>query len=125
MCGDYKVTVNRCILTEEYPLPNAVDLFANLARGKVFSKLDLSFDYQQLKLDPEIEQYLTINTHKGLFRFNHLAYGISTAPAIFQHTIDQILVPTMRRSIQDLQTASAKEQVACPIRHRDEAETCV
>ncbi|XP_055758362.1 uncharacterized protein K02A2.6-like [Salvelinus fontinalis] len=180
MCGDYKVTVNRCTLPEEYPLPNAEDLFATLAGGKVFSKLDLAFAYQQLKLDPESEQYLTINTHKGLFRFNRLAYGISTAPAIFQHTMDQILdgidnvvcfmddilvsaptigehlapellrkvcgklvhivasasptaagrykvelVPTMRRSIQDLQTASAKEQVACPLQHRDEAETRV
>lgn len=56
-----------------------------------FSKLDLAFAYQQLKLDPESEQYLTINTHKGLFRFNRLAYGISTAPAIFQHTMNQIL----------------------------------
>ena len=91
MCGDYKVTVNRCILPEEYPLPNAEDLFATLAGGKVFSKLDLAFAYQQLKLDPESEQYLTINTHKGLFRFNRLAYGISTAPAIFQQTMDQIL----------------------------------
>ncbi|KAK6323267.1 hypothetical protein J4Q44_G00056060 [Coregonus suidteri] len=91
MCSDYKVTVNRCILPEEYPLPNAEDLFATLAGGKVFSKMDLSFAYQQLKLDPVSEQYLTINTHKGLFRLNRLAYGISTAPAIFQHTMDQIL----------------------------------
>uniref|UniRef100_A0AAZ3QFN7 ribonuclease H n=1 Tax=Oncorhynchus tshawytscha TaxID=74940 RepID=A0AAZ3QFN7_ONCTS len=91
MCGNYKVTVNRCILPEEYPLPKAEDLFATLAGGKVFNKLDLAFAYQQLKLDPESEQCLTINTHKGLFRFNRLAYGISTAPAIFQHTMDQIL----------------------------------
>ncbi|KAK6319814.1 hypothetical protein J4Q44_G00089210 [Coregonus suidteri] len=90
MCGDYKITVNHCILPEEYPLPNAEDLFATLAGGKIFSKLDLSFAYQQLKLDPESEQYLTINKHKGLFRFNRLAYGISTAPAIFQHRMDQI-----------------------------------
>nr|XP_023990507.1 uncharacterized protein K02A2.6-like [Salvelinus alpinus] len=37
VCSDYKVTVNRCILPEEYPLPNAEDLFATLAGGKVFS----------------------------------------------------------------------------------------
>lgn len=91
MCGDYKVTVNRCILPEEYPLPNAEDLFATLAGGIVFSKLDLSFAYQQLQLDLESEQYLTIHTHKGLFRYHRLAYGVSTAPAVFQHTMDQIL----------------------------------
>ncbi|KAG1941992.1 retrotransposable element [Pimephales promelas] len=76
---------------KEYPLPNVEDLFATLAGGKVFSKIDLSFAYQQLELDAESEQYLTINTHKGLFKYHRLAYGISTAPAIFQHTMDQIL----------------------------------
>lgn len=86
LCGDYKVTVNRCT-----PLPNAEDLFATLAGGTVFSKINLSFACQQLQLDPESEQYLTINTHKGLFRYHCLAYGVSTAPAIFQHTMDQIL----------------------------------
>ncbi|KAL0151789.1 hypothetical protein M9458_052940 [Cirrhinus mrigala] len=91
LCGDYKVTVNKCILSEEYPLPNVDDLFTTLAGGKVFSKIDLSFAYQQLELDAESKQYLTINTHKGLFQYHRLAYGISTAPAIFQHTMDQIL----------------------------------
>lgn len=33
--------------------------------GKVFSKLDLSFAYQQLEVDAESEQYLIINTDKG------------------------------------------------------------
>ncbi|RXN30206.1 Retrovirus-related Pol poly from transposon opus [Labeo rohita] len=91
VCGDYKVTINCCIPPEQYPLPNTEDLFATLAGGKVFTKLDLSFAYQQLPLDHESEQYLTINTHKGLFCYHRLAYGVSTAPAVFQHTVDQIL----------------------------------
>ncbi|KAI7789894.1 hypothetical protein IRJ41_014004, partial [Triplophysa rosa] len=91
LCGDYKVTVNKCVLPEEYPLPNVEDLLATLAGGKVFSKIDLSFAYQQLELDETSQQYLTINTHKGLFKYHRLAYGISTAPAIFQHTMDQML----------------------------------
>lgn len=37
LCGDYKVTVNRCIQPETYPLPSAEDLFATLAGGKYFS----------------------------------------------------------------------------------------
>ncbi len=91
LCGDYKVTVNKCILPVEYPLPNMENLLATLAGGKVFSKIDLFFAYQQLELDEKSQQYLTINTHKGLFKYHRLAYGISTAPAIFQHTMDQIL----------------------------------
>lgn len=88
ICGDYKVTVNQCIQKEDYPLPNAEDLFATLARDKVFSKLDLSFAYQQLPLDTESEQYLVVNTHKGLYKYHRLAYGVSNAPAIFRKTMD-------------------------------------
>ena len=79
ICGDYKVSINRCM--EEQPLPNTEDLFATLAGGTSFSKLDLS--YQQLMLDEESEKYLTVNTHKGLYKFHRLSYGVSSAPARF------------------------------------------
>ena len=50
ICGDYKVSVNQCIEVETYPLPNTEDLFATLAGGTSFTKLDLSHAYQQLRL---------------------------------------------------------------------------
>ena len=50
-------------------LPNSKveDLFATLAKGKVFTKLDLTQAYQQLKLDSQSKKFVVINTHKGLF----------------------------------------------------------
>ncbi len=49
ICGDWKVSVNQCIeVLETYPLHNTEDLFATLAGGTSFSKLDLSHAYQQL-----------------------------------------------------------------------------
>ena len=39
VCGDYKMTVNRCADVDQYPLPNAEDLFAMFSGGKIFSKL--------------------------------------------------------------------------------------
>lgn len=41
-------------------------------------------------MNPKIT-YTTINTHKGLFRYNRLPYGISSAPGIFQRTMENIL----------------------------------
>ena len=32
-----------------------------------------------------------INTHKGLYRFKRLPFGVSSAPAIFQQVIDQVI----------------------------------
>ena len=91
LCGDYTVTINRCIQDETYPLPTAEDLFATLSGGKWFTKLDLASAYQQLELDDSAKEYLTINTHRGLYRYNRLSFGVSMAPSVFQHVMDQIL----------------------------------
>ena len=51
----------------------------------------MSQAYQQLKLDAESQKYLVINTHKGLFCYTRLPFGISTAPGIFQKAMETLL----------------------------------
>ena len=91
ICGDYKLTVNQAAKTDTYPLPRIEDLFASLSGGKTFSKLDLAHAYQQIPLDEESKEYTTINTHKGLYRYNRLPFGVASAPSIFQRTMENIL----------------------------------
>ena len=66
-------------------------LLVKLRGGKRFTKLDLKSAYQQLPLDPGSQQYVTINTHRGLYRYKRLPFGIASSPPIFQRTIDIIL----------------------------------
>ena len=91
ICGDYKVTVNPVLLVDQYPMPTPEDLFATLAGGKHFTKLDLSQAYQQVLLDQGSRRYVTINTHKGLYRYNRLSFGVASAPALFQQIMERIL----------------------------------
>ena len=91
ICADFKVTVNPALKVGQYPLSKVEDLFATLAGGRKFTKLDLSQAYLQLELHPEARQYCTINTHRGLYQFTCLPFGISSAPAMFQKVIDTIL----------------------------------
>ena len=91
LCGDYKVTINQSVQDEQYPLPTTQDLYTMLTGSKVFSKLDLSHAYAQLNVDKESQEYLTINTHKGLYSYTKLPYGVKSAPKIFQSKMDQIL----------------------------------
>ena len=87
------------------------DLFARLAGGKSFTKLDLSQAYQQLPLDDQSKQYVVINTPKGLFRYTRLPYGIS-APGIFQRVMDTILngIPGVVVYLDDILVTGATAQ---------------
>ena len=91
ICGDYKVTINPVLAVDQYPLPKPEDLFTALSGGKQFTKLDLQHAYQQLRLEDSAKDLVTINTHKGLYQYNRLPFGVASAPAIFQRTMDIIL----------------------------------
>ena len=91
ICGDYKLTINKAAKLDPYPLPKIEDLFARLAGGKKFSKLDIAHAYQQIPLDEDSKNSVTINTHKGLYQYNRLPFGVHSAPAIFQRAMEGLL----------------------------------
>eukprot|EP00731_Ephydatia_muelleri_P006059 Em0003g307a len=109
ICGDYKVTVNPALEVDQYPLPKPEDIFASLAGGTAFSKIDLSQAYQQLLLDKESQQYLTVNTHQGLYRYKRLTFGVASAPAIFQRVMDTMLqgIPNVVCYLDDILVTGA------------------
>ena len=51
----------------------------------------MSQAYQQLLLHDESKKLVTINTHKGLFVYNHLPYSVSSTPGIFQRAVETLL----------------------------------
>ncbi|XP_061774106.1 uncharacterized protein K02A2.6-like [Nerophis ophidion] len=91
LCGDYKVTVNLATNAETYPLPRIEEVLAALCGGKIFSKIDLAAAYQQVLLDEESKKYTTVNTHKGLFVYNRLCFGVTSAVSIFQRIMENLL----------------------------------
>ena len=112
LCGDYKVTINQALIVDQYPLPKPEDLFATLANGTRFSKLDLSQAYLQLQLDDASMPYVTVNTHQGLYQYTRLPFGVASAPAIFQRLMDTILqgVPGVICYIDDILVTGASEE---------------
>ena len=91
ICGDFKLTVNKASRLDTYPLPRIDDLYASLAGGQSFTKLDLKNAYMQIELEEESKKFVTINTSRGLFQYNRLQFGVSSSPAIFQRVIDNVL----------------------------------
>ena len=104
ICGDFKVTVNPQLKVDRYPLPRIDDIFASLGGGEHFSKIDLWSAYLQMEMDDESKTLLTLNTHKGLYRLNRLAFGFASAPAMWQRVMDQLLsgIPKTQCIIDDI-----------------------
>ena len=73
-------------------------LVSTLNDGEKFTKLDLSQAYLQLPWDEKSHKLTTISTHKWLYQYTWLPYGITSAPAIFQMIIDKILQGLNRAS---------------------------
>ena len=71
-------------------MPKAEDLFSTLAGGISFTKLDLSHAYQQIVLDEAARELVTVNTHRGLYRYTRLPFGVSSAPSLFQRTMENL-----------------------------------
>ena len=111
LCGDYKLTINRVAKPDVYPLPRMEELFATLAGGKHFTKLDLAHAYQQIPLEESSKQYVTINTHKGLYRYNRLPFGVAAAPSIFQRTMESLLqgIPHVSIYLDDILVTGTSE----------------
>lgn len=92
ICGDFKVTINPHLIDQKYPLPRIEYLFSQLQGGIRFSKIDLSEAYQQVLLSNDSRKLVTISTHKGLFCYTRLPYGVKNCPFIFQNIMEQIFL---------------------------------
>src|SRR5690606_34036830 len=88
ICGDFKVTVNKNIRVDRHPMPRVEDIFNKLQGGLTFTTIDIRQAYLNIVMAEEDREMLTVSTHIGLYRFKRLPYGISSAPAIWQRTIE-------------------------------------
>ena len=90
LCIDMR-RANEAILRGRHPIPTVDELLHSMNGSKVFSKLDLKWGYHQLELSPESRQITTFVTHKGLYRYKRLLFGVSSASELYQHEISTAL----------------------------------
>ena len=91
LCADFSTGLNTALEDHQYPSPTPDDLYTILNGGTCFAKLDLTEAYLQVEVAATSRELLTINTHRGLFQFTRLPFGVKTAPAIFQQIMDTML----------------------------------
>lgn len=111
-CGDFSVTVNPKLHIDQHPLPTVDELFASMAGGIKFSKIDLKNAYLQMEVHPDDQHLLTLSTHLGLFQSTRLLYGIASAPSIWQREIEKILcdIPGVTVFLDDIKITGSNDQ---------------
>ena len=90
ICIDPK-PLNKALKRPLYQLPVIDDILPELAEAKLFSKLDLSSAFWQLRLDEESSMLTTFNSPFGRFRWLRLPFGLSVSSEIFQQRIHMAL----------------------------------
>ena len=91
VCCDYKVSVNKQLMSDVCNTPSLETVFAKLGNAKHFAKFDLKSAFWQLELDEKSKRITTINTTKGLYQFNRLPYGLKVSSAVFQRAMEKLV----------------------------------
>jgi transposase InsO family protein len=113
ICGDYKVTINRKLKRDFYPLPRIEELFAVLSGGQEFSKIDLTNAYLQTKLSEDSQACTAITTHLGTFVYRRTPFGLSCIPEKFQKMMEETLrgVPNTVVFLDDICVTGSNREI--------------
>ena len=81
----------KAVKTAKFPIPTPTELRNKLRGSKRFSALDMRDSFFQFEMDEESSKLYTFWTTKGLYKFNTLAQGVSSASAETHDRIRRIL----------------------------------
>ncbi|WVZ76071.1 hypothetical protein U9M48_024073 [Paspalum notatum var. saurae] len=91
LCVDYR-TLNAVTVKNKYPLPHIDILFDQLARSRVFSKIDLRSGYYQIKIREEDIPKTAFSTRYGLYEYLVMSFGLTNAPAFFMYMMNSVFM---------------------------------
>ena len=77
-CIDYR-RLNSVTRKDVYPLPRIDDILDTLGGMKFFSSLDLASGYWQIGMDSESRAKSAFVTHRGLYEFTRMPFGMCNA----------------------------------------------
>ena len=90
LCVDYR-GLNMITVKDRTSLPLMTELRKQVAKAKIFTKLDLHHCYNFIQISEGDEWKTAFHTKYGLFVYLVMSFGLYNAPASFQDMINQVL----------------------------------
>ena len=98
MCVDYR-DLNAQTEKDAFPLPRIDQVWPVLAKAKYFASLDLLMGYHQVGMEPKDRYKTAFLTHRGLYVYNVMPFGLCNAPATFQRLMEKVLGPLVGQGV--------------------------
>ena len=96
--------LNDAIKRQHFKLPTREEVMAKFGNAKIFSKLDASQGFWQMKLTESSSKLTTFITPFGRYRYKRLPFGIKSASEVFHKNMKDLFegVPNVDTSIDDI-----------------------
>ncbi len=86
---DYQ-KLNKMTIKNRYPLPLISELVDTLSEAKYFSKMDVRWGYNNIRIKEGDEWKAAFRTNRGLFEPLVMFFGLTNSPATFQTMMNDI-----------------------------------
>ena len=89
-CVDYR-KLNNVTWKDAYPIPLIGEALDTLSGSQWFCTLDLASGYRQIGMDHQDKKKTAFTSHRGLYHFNVMPFGLCNAPATFEGVMELVL----------------------------------
>ena len=90
MVQDYRY-LNEWTIKNNYSLPLILDVLKNIGMKKVFTKMDLRWGYNNVRIKEGDKWKVVFTTPEGSFEPTVMFFGLTNLPATFQVMINELL----------------------------------